>query len=104
MKPAHSFEASGTMKETRDRARCRGDERWICVFVGQCVTAAAAEEEEEKEKATLKNSNERSFMLHVSVLQHHWSPCYKCVAVHLHMLVQRDIPEHCSLALLLLPD
>lgn len=25
-----------------------GDERWIVVFVGQCVTAAAAEEEVEE--------------------------------------------------------
>lgn len=30
------------------RERERADERWIAVFVGQCVTAAAVEEEEEE--------------------------------------------------------
>lgn len=47
MKAAHSNQARSAMEET-ERAGVRGgggEERWIVVFVGQCVTAAAAEEE-----------------------------------------------------------
>lgn len=92
MKPAHSFEASGTMKETE---RPRALQGWwevdlcICRPVCHCCRCRGGGREG---KGYAKNSNETSFMLHVSVLQHYrfyWSPCYEFVAVHHHMLATK---------------
>lgn len=84
-------------REESERASWGGEERWILVFVGQCVTAAAAEEEveeeEEKEEPTRIVIREASrFMLHHYWF--YWSP-WEFVAVHLNVLVQTQ-KHHCA--------
>lgn len=70
MKPAHSNEASATMKETERRPSesVGGAERWIIVFVGQCVTADEQEEEEEEEPTRRITAREAS----PCMLHHYW--------------------------------
>lgn len=77
MKAAHSNEARVAMKQTEETERaggCEGgEERWIVVFVGQCVTAAAAEEEKDKQEEEEEPRREAS----PCVFHHdwfHWSP------------------------------
>lgn len=69
MKPAHSNEASATMKETERRPSesVGGAERWIIVFVGQCVTADEQEEEEEEPTRRITAREASPCMLH-----HYW--------------------------------
>lgn len=65
-----------------------GGERWIVVFVGQCVTAATAEEEEEEalESTSRLGTREASRSL-LHRYWFYWSP-WVFVAVHLNMLLQ----------------